>query len=255
MLKNFLEPDVKDICPNCGQACAITDVLCPSCGKNLDELFEQLPDLQVAPFSFPFSFREVLKSFFVILIGILIPITSAIFAVYVLFIYGSLSDNGSFVQWRSLGTPPESITKILGICDNALCVQTNDHKTYSVSTYGCEERFQSCWKQLDQPTIQEPHFGSCWFRFAEQDPPQSIIQIIRTNNCGSGGAIQTNYALLADGNIWVWEHTVSDLQGLQWFVLAIPVAAISFSIAVLLIVIYAPVLWKKWLMKWVMTTL
>jgi hypothetical protein len=43
-LKKLLYPEVKDVCPNCGEACAITDVLCPKCGKNLDELFEQLPE-------------------------------------------------------------------------------------------------------------------------------------------------------------------------------------------------------------------
>lgn len=37
-------PKKEDICPNCGTACFATDVLCPHCGKNLDDLFEQLPD-------------------------------------------------------------------------------------------------------------------------------------------------------------------------------------------------------------------
>jgi hypothetical protein len=32
------------LCPNCGTPCAATDEFCPSCGKNLDELYEQLPD-------------------------------------------------------------------------------------------------------------------------------------------------------------------------------------------------------------------
>ncbi|HXQ35068.1 MAG TPA: zinc ribbon domain-containing protein [Anaerolineales bacterium] len=43
-LKKLFSPEVHDICPSCGEACAITDVLCPKCGKNLDELFEQLSD-------------------------------------------------------------------------------------------------------------------------------------------------------------------------------------------------------------------
>jgi hypothetical protein len=43
MLKKLLNPTVKDVCPNCGKACATTDVLCPNCGENLDALFEQLP--------------------------------------------------------------------------------------------------------------------------------------------------------------------------------------------------------------------
>ena len=44
MLKKLFSPEVHDICPSCGEACAITDVLCPKCGKDLDELFEQLSD-------------------------------------------------------------------------------------------------------------------------------------------------------------------------------------------------------------------
>jgi hypothetical protein len=44
MLKKLFTPEVHDICPNCGQACAITAINCPKCGKNLDELFENLPD-------------------------------------------------------------------------------------------------------------------------------------------------------------------------------------------------------------------
>jgi hypothetical protein len=47
MLKKLLHPKVEDICPNCGEACAIVEVLCPNCGENLDELFEQLPDSEV----------------------------------------------------------------------------------------------------------------------------------------------------------------------------------------------------------------
>ena len=52
-LKNLLYPEVKDICPNCGEACAITDVLCPTCKKNLDELFEQLPDSASSTLALP----------------------------------------------------------------------------------------------------------------------------------------------------------------------------------------------------------
>lgn len=43
MLQRLLRPDDNDICPNCGSSCLTSDVLCPTCGKNLDELYEQLP--------------------------------------------------------------------------------------------------------------------------------------------------------------------------------------------------------------------
>lgn len=47
MLNKLFGPTKEDICPNCGIACFETDVLCPHCGKNLDELFEQLPDEEI----------------------------------------------------------------------------------------------------------------------------------------------------------------------------------------------------------------
>jgi len=43
MIKRLFAPKKEDICPNCGTSCFATDILCPKCGKNLDELFEQFP--------------------------------------------------------------------------------------------------------------------------------------------------------------------------------------------------------------------
>ena len=62
MLKKLLDPVVKDICPNCGQACATTDVLCPNCGKNLDELFEQLPDSGIRSLTLPKWMNFLMKA-------------------------------------------------------------------------------------------------------------------------------------------------------------------------------------------------
>jgi hypothetical protein len=47
MLKKLFNPEVHDICPNCGETCATTAITCPKCKKNLDELFEQLPDSEL----------------------------------------------------------------------------------------------------------------------------------------------------------------------------------------------------------------
>ena len=47
MLKKLFGTKKEDICPNCGVGCFATDILCPNCGKNLDDLFEQLPDSEV----------------------------------------------------------------------------------------------------------------------------------------------------------------------------------------------------------------
>ena len=57
MLNKLFGPQKEDICPNCGTACFATDVLCPNCGKNLDELFEQLPDLDETHNIFELTFN------------------------------------------------------------------------------------------------------------------------------------------------------------------------------------------------------
>src|SRR6185503_4622465 len=48
LTKLFNAPKKEDICPNCGTACFATDVLCPNCRENLDDLFEQLSDSKEA---------------------------------------------------------------------------------------------------------------------------------------------------------------------------------------------------------------
>lgn len=48
MLKIFFNPQLKETCPNCGHDCLETDILCPHCGKNIDKLFEQLPDAEIS---------------------------------------------------------------------------------------------------------------------------------------------------------------------------------------------------------------
>jgi hypothetical protein len=52
MLKRLFGSREEDICPNCDTVCSTTDVFCPNCQKNLDELFEQLPkeEFETKPF-------------------------------------------------------------------------------------------------------------------------------------------------------------------------------------------------------------
>jgi hypothetical protein len=64
MTKKLFIPKKEDICPNCGTACLATDVSCPNCKKNLDELFEQLPieEFETKPFlNIPKDYNLLLK--------------------------------------------------------------------------------------------------------------------------------------------------------------------------------------------------
>lgn len=61
MLKKFLNPDVKEYCPNCRQECSEIDILCPKCGENLDELFEKFPDSEIFTVPSKWKFSSINK--------------------------------------------------------------------------------------------------------------------------------------------------------------------------------------------------
>jgi hypothetical protein len=45
-------------------------------------------------------------------------------------------------------------------------------------------------------------------------PPADTIQMLGAKLCGSGGDIYSYYALLEDGSVWKWEHSIFDLAPL-----------------------------------------
>ena len=80
MLKKLFTPEVHDICPNCGEACATTAITCPKCGKNLDELFEELPDSELTYKTYWLTkaseIIRALKALYLPLVGLVIFIIS-----------------------------------------------------------------------------------------------------------------------------------------------------------------------------------
>jgi len=84
LAKIFNASKKEDICPNCGTACFATDVLCPNCRENLDDLFEKLPDpkeaddfFKMASKNLPFMYwltpsLLLLSPFFVSLLTVLL---------------------------------------------------------------------------------------------------------------------------------------------------------------------------------------
>ena len=187
------------------------------------------------------------KGVIVFVIGLLIPITCTLITVLIMFFIGNLYSNSTFVKWHSLGSPPEKIIKIAGLCEEEVCVETESNNVYMFNSYICgEEVAQSCWEQVDAMLIEEPEVVSCWYEFPVKSLPPTTIQSIVTNDCGSGGASQTNYALLNDGSIWVWDSSTTDLQGTGLFILAFPFGAISFIIGSIIALHNIPAAWRKW---------
>jgi hypothetical protein len=188
------------------------------------------------------------KGVIVFLISILIPITCGLITALPILFIGNLYSSGFFVKWQYLGSPPEKAIKIVGLCNEEICVETENNKVYMFDAYICgEEAAQSCWEQVDALLIEKPEIiESCWYKFPDKNPPPTTIQNLVTSDCGSGGASQTNYALLKDGSIWVLENSTTDLQGTGLIILAFPFGVISFIIGSIIAVYKMPAVWRKW---------
>ena len=83
MLNHLFSHQKDDICPNCGAACFATDILCPHCDKNLDELFEQLPNLKESQDLFQkasqhLSFPNWLTPLFLILSPLIVSLVTVL---------------------------------------------------------------------------------------------------------------------------------------------------------------------------------
>lgn len=192
-------------------------------------------------------FIKYAKGLVVITIGILIPLAFTFLSLYVLFFIGDLHTNGTFLNWHSIGSPPEKVIKIVGICEDEACVETQNKKFYMFNSYHCNEAaIQSCWEQVDSILVEEPQMIDCWYKFPTKNPPRNTVQSIVTNDCGSGGASQANYALLKDGSIWAWEKSTTDLQGVIWVLWAIPVTIISLIVGSIIALKFTPAIWRKW---------
>ncbi|SRR5258707_2611540 len=133
MIKKLFSPEVQDICPNCGASCATTDILCPNCGKNLDELFEQLPDSELT--YTPYWLTKALeagstrKALYLPLMGLSVFLVSAITILVYLFNYYD-------------ATPPQDViitverTMCFGTCpDYRLSIYGNGKVVYEGHYY------------------------------------------------------------------------------------------------------------------------
>jgi|GEM_PF-3485219 hypothetical protein len=190
---------------------------------------------------------KFIKGIIVFFIGIFIPVLCVLFTVLPLFFIGDLYSNGVFTKWRSLGSPPEKIIKIVGLCNEEICVETENDKVYLFNSYDCNsEVVQSCWEQVDATIVEMPQIITCGYNFQPKPFLPDAIQGIVTRDCGSGGSSEAYYALLKDGNIWVWKNSTTDLQGVGLFILAFPFGIISLIIGAFIAIHNMPILWKKW---------
>ena len=133
MLKKLFSPEDRDICPNCGESCATSAILCPRCGKNLDELFEQLSDLEAT--HKPNWLTKILATVNIIRAKYLPHVGLLIFTVFIIFIRVHLAN---FFDT----TPPQDViitverTMCFGWCpDYRLSIYGNGKVVYEGRNY------------------------------------------------------------------------------------------------------------------------
>jgi hypothetical protein len=174
------------------------------------------------------------KTFLTFLVLILTPILLFILGI----VYGVITSSGRLTFWRSLGSPSEKVSKILGLSSYDIFVETESGKIYKVNFYSCKWGSTSCWTETELPEISEPVYNqSCWYDFVVSNPPGTAIQTIRTKDCSSGGVWQTNLALMADSKIRIWSHDVSDLEPGLWIYYGGRFAIIGFIVTVIVVTV------------------
>jgi hypothetical protein len=131
-----------------------------------------------------------------------------------------LRNKGVFVGWQNLGNPPEPglTSRMEGEKNKKISsfdlwrvqVETNKGRIFETEYEFClEERLLvhgNCWmyaNETDRPSI---GFMACGPTFLVRNPPGKVIDHAKGKYCDGGEIIQIEYAIVENGDVWVWRH-------------------------------------------------
>ncbi len=149
------------------------------------------------------------------IVVLLIPIVSTAACGYgTLVLFMRLDAPEVTTQWQPSGPLPAKAVKILGAGKYGYdpVVQTNDGRRYSYTCWQSNQRTPEpdCWREVaawEEVTplqgIQETP------KFVTPNPPGKVVDAV-TILWGGELIRQTNYAILEDGSMWVWDYTGGD---------------------------------------------
>ncbi len=170
------------------------------------------------------------------IVVLFIPIVSAVAGGYGTWAFFSALYPAA-TEWRPLGSPPAKAIKILSVHDYGydLVVQTNDGGRYKCMCWPRKPESElDCWRKVELPeelpplkdTTETPDFTA-------PNPPGRAVDSVIIYLIGEI-PVQTNYAVLEDGSVWVWDLGFVRTRNLDRLGLAILGAVAGFGIGTII---------------------
>ncbi len=126
-------------------------------------------------------------------------------------LFASKLSEGYFVRWKLLGHPEHKIARIVSADSGDVFVESTTGTLYRGWVRYCENPQQQCWEEIDRAYHNSNlQLGiQCDAGFpGMQKPPGQIFQCASTKDYHNdlGYFYESHFALLKDGNVWLWEH-------------------------------------------------
>lgn len=142
---------------------------------------------------------------------------------FISFLVIELVLHGVFVGWHSLGDPLNSwqarrlagefSEQIYSYSLEEIYVETNAGRIFQADLDFCLEKNpserQDCWFLSPAKAPFKSESMACKQEFWIRNPPGESIGRAQIRQCDDISTYQTNYALLADGNVMAWHYYVS----------------------------------------------
>ena len=188
--------------------------------------------------------RRIIAKSVIILPLIAFPVLSGSISFLVI----ELVLHGVFVGWHSLGNPINSwqaerlagefSERIYSYNPEEIYVETNTGRIFQADLDFClgknpSER-QDCWNLSPAKAPSKSESMACKQEFWIRNPPGELIERAQIRQCDDISINQTNYALLADGNVLAWHYYVSMASHVK-AILVIAAAILGLLAASLLI--------------------
>ncbi|CAG0942993.1 hypothetical protein ANRL1_01164 [Anaerolineae bacterium] len=160
---------------------------------------------------------------------------------------------GAFVSWQRLTAPPQKPVEIVGAKMGRDGWATIHVKTMDNRIYSCRGRSVECWVETNAPANKVENFGggSCVGSkskspYSVSNPPGKVVDRIQVEFCGADYGTLIEYAILDDGNVWMWNHTSGALAGLGVMAIcAIGGALAGMALGAAIVIPF----WIRWLAR------